>query len=571
MFRLIFFLLFPLSLFSQNTLHVENASEDLNKEKALLSSSEEIKMNKLLNHELVDLVDAYTIDSTFNRGWERHQVIGGGFIRLLGYRWKAIDKSRQKMVGWVNRHYVHDVDKKAQFTEYDINYDLIPMLPKYIDLAYYAYQEQFGMHKSGVKSKEGQAPYIYPSEDTKMELYRIHCENTPATDFRSLLNTKFFPVHRNNELKVHPNFQDEHPVMGMYGVLVLDCNHTCHPEIHPYEWVWWLNVTEEKPTWNIGFIRDVSSRFKHWSSAPRTGAIKLPFSFPLDASNWTLEVHHDMFGNFSQEGFKELSLPEANFNFTQTERRFDFDLEALASKSLLVKSNVKVPYESLVYYFSDLQVDVENNLFTGYFNLATSINEVYTAQVKTLYEANKKDDFAELIGLMTGSFNSYEQARLDTNYYKIDLHMYPIWEDKEPGWFYVEQALSSSPEKPYRQRIYKLTQIDAASFESAIYLLKDETAAIGKWQDSKFFDTWTKEDLSLKNGCAVYLKKARENMYLGSTLYGTCESNLKGASFATTRVLISKEGIDSWDQGFDMQGQQVWGAEHGAYQFRRKL
>lgn len=68
-------------------------------------------------------------------------------------------------------------------------------------------------------------------------------------------------------------------------------------------------------------------------------------------------------------------------------------------------------------------------------------------------EAVKVDsELKELFTLMQGSFNSAIQAEIDSTYYNISLHMYPIWEDKG-NFLYVEQALTSTPNKPYRQRI----------------------------------------------------------------------------------------------------------------------
>jgi len=48
-----------------------------------------------------------------------------------------------------------------------------------------------------------------------------------------------------------------------------------------------------------------------------------------------------------------------------------------------------------------------------------------------------------------------------------------------------------------------------------------------------------------------------------------CPSELRGAKYATSEVTISKNGFVSWDRGFDENGNQVWGAEYGGYDFLR--
>jgi hypothetical protein len=73
--------------------------------------------------------------------------------------------------------------------------------------------------------------------------------------------------------------------------------------------------------------------------------------------------------------------------------------------------------------------------------------------------------------------------------------------------------------------------------------------------------------IELKQGCEVVLKRVEKNKFSGSTGDKTCPSELRGASFANSIVTVTKDGIVSWDQGFDKDGKQVWGAEKGGYKF----
>lgn len=90
--------------------------------------------------------------------------------------------------------------------------------------------------------------------------------------------------------------------------------------------------------------------------------------------------------------------------------------------------------------------------------------------------------------LMTGSFDSSEQATSDDSYYNISLHMYPIWTSKDGHWLYVEQALNSNQNKPYRQRIYQLEKLENGKFSSKVYTLENPKEAIGKWERPGYFD-----------------------------------------------------------------------------------
>lgn len=173
--------------------------------------------------------------------------------------------------------------------------------------------------------------------------------------------------------------------------------------------------------------------------------------------------------------------------------------------------------------------------------------------------------------MMTGSFSSAAQAERDTNYYHISLHMYPIWQSKYPGehWLYVEQAVAAMPEKPYRQRVYHVEKVGDNQWSSAVYTLADPGKWVGKWKTPGDFDQIDKGNLSEREGCAVLLSKTGPQQFSGSTDAEKCQSSLRGATYATSRVTVQPDLILSWDQGFDAKGNQVWGATEGGYEFIR--
>lgn len=172
----------------------------------------------------------------------------------------------------------------------------------------------------------------------------------------------------------------------------------------------------------------------------------------------------------------------------------------------------------------------------------------------------------ELVAIMQGSYSSENQAIADTSYYSISLKMIPIWKNKG-NYLYVEQALSKKQDKPYRVRIYKITQRNEQEFVSEIYTLKNEKDWIGKWSTPEAFAHLSEEDIELKPGCEVVLQRIRKNEFAGQTGIKTCASELRGASYATSKVTVSETQILSWDQGFDKDGKQVWGAIKAGYIF----
>lgn len=62
-------------------------------------------------------------------------------------------------------------------------------------------------------------------------------------------------------------------------------------------------------------------------------------------------------------------------------------------------------------------------------------------------EKGTTNHLSELFALKQGSFDSQIQSQVDTTYFNISLHMYPIWQDKG-NFLYVEKALNTKQDKP---------------------------------------------------------------------------------------------------------------------------
>ncbi|MDG5492423.1 chromophore lyase CpcT/CpeT [Psychroserpens sp. SPM9] len=187
---------------------------------------------------------------------------------------------------------------------------------------------------------------------------------------------------------------------------------------------------------------------------------------------------------------------------------------------------------------------------------------------QTPQEPISQDHSHELVALMQGSFDSEIQSQVDSTYFNISLHMYPIWKDKG-NFLYVEQALSSKQEQPYRQRIYEITRLNDSMYNSAAYTIENDSLWIGKWKTPEAFQELTLDQISKKEGCEVLLKRLDADYFKGETGEKTCESTLYGAAYATSEVEIMEDKIISWDRGFDAKGEHVWGAEKGGYIFNK--
>ena len=77
----------------------------------------------------------------------------------------------------------------------------------------------------------------------------------------------------------------------------------------------------------------------------------------------------------------------------------------------------------------------------------------------------------------------------------------------------------------------------------------------------------TPKELVQRTGCAVIIEKINIKLFRGTTQQKNCQSNLRGASYATSEVEITAKRLTSWDRGFNEQDEQVWGAIEGPYLF----
>lgn len=177
-------------------------------------------------------------------------------------------------------------------------------------------------------------------------------------------------------------------------------------------------------------------------------------------------------------------------------------------------------------------------------------------------------DVSQLAETMAGSYSSARQAEKDTSYYAIALHMVPIWPEEKIGkYLYVEQAMASQLDKPYRQRVYHLQLADDSTITSTVYELNNPSAFINAWKLPHLLEALNKDSLVSRQGCAIYLRKNEEGNYAGSTRAKECVSSLRGATYATSEVVIYKNKMISWDRGWNNEDKQVWGAVKAGYQF----
>jgi hypothetical protein len=184
-------------------------------------------------------------------------------------------------------------------------------------------------------------------------------------------------------------------------------------------------------------------------------------------------------------------------------------------------------------------------------------------------EVIEQDILAEFKAQLSGRFTSEAQSLTDTSYYSVQLHACSV-DVPELGAdvLYIEQALVNNIQSPYRQRFYVLSDLGDDWVRSEIYTLSDEDSFVGLCNEDEI-SSFPASVATHKEGCHVVLEWDGD-VFFGQTESDSCPSTMGGASYATSIVQTTSSQISSWDQGWDDQGNQVWGAIEGAYLFDRK-
>jgi len=173
-------------------------------------------------------------------------------------------------------------------------------------------------------------------------------------------------------------------------------------------------------------------------------------------------------------------------------------------------------------------------------------------------------DLKTLSEWMIGTFTSEAQAKQDKDFFNIHLKVMPIWKDRADGiWLYVEQAAAESLDKPYRQRIYQLKQVNN-QIQSVIYTIPNPLRFAGHVD---LVEKFSADSITTRSGCEVVIYRTDKKTFVGNTVEKNCPSELRGASYATTEVTITKDQMISWDRGYNATDEQVWGATKSGYIF----
>ncbi|XP_038685342.1 chromophore lyase CRL, chloroplastic-like isoform X2 [Tripterygium wilfordii] len=187
--------------------------------------------------------------------------------------------------------------------------------------------------------------------------------------------------------------------------------------------------------------------------------------------------------------------------------------------------------------------------------------------LKRLTKSTTRWDHARLVSQsLSGEKFSMEQASRDPdNYFNIRMHTCPAAEMVDGSKvLYLEQAFWRTPKKPFRQRFNMLSSY-------AIRDAEEYKNFCDRPKDQRPLPEEVISDIA-EHLMTIPLKRCdrvKRCLYEGSTPPGGFPNSWSGATYCTSEVAIVKNNeMHIWDRGYDDDGNQVWGAKEGPYEFK---
>ncbi|HCT2505584.1 TPA: chromophore lyase CpcT/CpeT [Aeromonas dhakensis] len=177
-----------------------------------------------------------------------------------------------------------------------------------------------------------------------------------------------------------------------------------------------------------------------------------------------------------------------------------------------------------------------------------------------------------LLSWFTGEFSSREQASYDSRFTSAELRLVEIW----PGykgfrWVYAEQFLTERAVRPFRQRIYRFSLVPDGRILMAELTMPRAIDFAGAWRRPELLDSLTPQQLSLRQGCEIWLTRQPSGEYAGHSKVGSCSTNFGGASTLVQYLWIGPHSVRLLDRAYDTDAHQRWGSPGEGYVYLRRV
>ncbi len=187
-----------------------------------------------------------------------------------------------------------------------------------------------------------------------------------------------------------------------------------------------------------------------------------------------------------------------------------------------------------------------------------------------------EDNYTEILNfgrVLAGYYSNNEQSQKEPSHFAhINIYFQPLlWSVLKGPGFYSEQSYNYSPWSPYRQTLHKIS-IKKGIITMKSYKLDKPERIAGAGFQPNLLNQIKCDSLEIKNGCSMYFKKTKEDLYEGELEPG-CKCLIprgEKITYLNSRVILGQNKWSSLDQGYDIHDKTlIWGSEYGYLHFNK--
>jgi hypothetical protein len=194
---------------------------------------------------------------------------------------------------------------------------------------------------------------------------------------------------------------------------------------------------------------------------------------------------------------------------------------------------------------------------------------------------NRSSQLMTLGNYLAGEFDNKEQSLAEPAWF-VHLHLWHVpvaLFTTDSITIFAEQANIVDLDKPYRQRIIRLRQMDGATptFQAQYYALNNFSSLVGAGKNPSRLKNLTPEDLELLPGCVllVEVKELPNNQleFMGTPVPDrVCSFSYNGNIVQVSLGFeVTQTALKTYDKGIDSEtGRATWGAILGPYHYQKR-
>ena len=183
---------------------------------------------------------------------------------------------------------------------------------------------------------------------------------------------------------------------------------------------------------------------------------------------------------------------------------------------------------------------------------------------------------AEVAAWLTGTFEAKDPAAGGGSERSVVVSVPKSRLANGAAILYREEASAPRLDEPSLQRFYRVEE-DGEVVRLRAFDPKDPFIVRGKWRDPATLALYGPNDVRVKLGCTITLKRIGEHWEGGTpeaTAQTACPSTVRNVVRNVVRIsssmTLSKDELVEWDRGFDERGKQTMGSLEGGTTFVKR-